>query len=145
MTEFPERITINEEGPREGFQIEPGPIATDRKIALIDALSQTGLRSIQVGSFVNPKLVPGWADVDDVIRGFSPVKDVEYTAIWLNMKGFIRALGHRERLTLKGLVLSAASETFLVRNQNRTWAGNIEAQREQIASYRENGVDSLKL
>ncbi|MEE8434258.1 MAG: hydroxymethylglutaryl-CoA lyase, partial [bacterium] len=46
MSDFPARVTINEEGPREGFQIEPGPIATERKIELIDALSETGLKTI---------------------------------------------------------------------------------------------------
>ncbi len=47
MTDLPSRVVINEEGPREGFQIEPGPIATARKIALIDALSLTGLKTIR--------------------------------------------------------------------------------------------------
>ena len=58
MNDLPTQVQINEEGPREGFQIEPGPIATERKIELIDALSDTGLSKIQVASFVNPKRVP---------------------------------------------------------------------------------------
>ncbi len=64
MADLPERVEIAEEGPREGFQIEPGPIPTADKVALVDALSATGLRHIQVCSFVNPKLVPGWADAE---------------------------------------------------------------------------------
>ena len=59
MSDLPTRIQINEEGPREGFQIEPGPISSSRKIELIDSLSETGLEKIQVASFVNPKRVPG--------------------------------------------------------------------------------------
>ena len=55
MAEFPREVTINEEGPREGFQFEKGPIPTARKIELIDALSKTGLKQIQVCSFVPPK------------------------------------------------------------------------------------------
>jgi hypothetical protein len=47
--DLPDSVVISEEGPREGFQIEPGPIATADKIALIDALSACGLRKIQVG------------------------------------------------------------------------------------------------
>ena len=43
MSELPRRVDIHEEGPREGFQIEPGPISTERKIALIDALSDRAL------------------------------------------------------------------------------------------------------
>ena len=52
MSDLPSRIDIQEEGPREGFQIEPGPIATARKIELIDALTETGLKKIQVASYV---------------------------------------------------------------------------------------------
>ena len=49
----PASILITEEGPREGFQIEQGPIQTARKVELIDALSETGLTRIQVASFVS--------------------------------------------------------------------------------------------
>ncbi len=59
MSDMPSFVRINEEGPREGFQYEKGPIPTERKIALIDALSETGLKHIQVASFVNPNRVPG--------------------------------------------------------------------------------------
>ena len=65
MSDLPQAIDILEEGPREGFQIEKSVIPTADKIALIDALSLTGLRHIQVASFVNPKLVPGWADAEE--------------------------------------------------------------------------------
>ena len=64
MSDLPSAVHINEEGPREGFQIEKGKIATDRKIALINALSHTGINHIQIVSFVNPKNVPGMADAD---------------------------------------------------------------------------------
>src|SRR6202167_1524315 len=92
MSDLPASIRISEEGPREGFQFEKGAIPTARKIALIDALSQTGLDHIQIVSFVNPKAVPGMADADDVVRGITPQPGVAYTALWLNEKGFERAL-----------------------------------------------------
>ncbi len=72
MSDLPKKIVIEEQGPREGFQIEPGPISTKDKIALIDALSATGLRIIEVASFVNTSLVPGWADAEAVVGGFAP-------------------------------------------------------------------------
>ena len=72
MSDLPAAVHITEEGPREGFQIEKGPIPTARKIELIDALSQTGLDRIQIVSFVNPKNVPGMADAEDVVRGITP-------------------------------------------------------------------------
>lgn len=87
MTDFPKSITLHEEGPREGFQIERGAIPTARKIELIEALSETGLTHMQVVSFVNPKKVPGMADADDVVRGFRPKPGIHYTGLWLNEKG----------------------------------------------------------
>ena len=60
MSDLPKSIRITEEGPREGFQIEPGPIPTQRKLDLIDALANSGLKHIQITSFVNPKKYPAW-------------------------------------------------------------------------------------
>ena len=73
-SDLPKSVEIHEEGPREGFQIEPGPIGSADKVRLIEALAQTGLRDIQVSSFLNPRLVPGWADADDVVRAASELQ-----------------------------------------------------------------------
>ena len=54
MSDLPTQVEIHEEGPREGFQIEPGPISTADKIKLIEALAETGLHHIQAASFVIP-------------------------------------------------------------------------------------------
>jgi isopropylmalate/homocitrate/citramalate synthase len=59
MTDLPTHVDIYEEGPREGFQIEPGPINTVDKIKLIEVLGETGLRHIQAASSVSPRIVPG--------------------------------------------------------------------------------------
>ena len=116
MSDLPRKIDIQEEGPREGFQFEKGPISTSRKIELIDSLSDTGLREIQVGSYVNPKRVPGWADVEDVVAGIHRKPDVRYTVLWLNERGLQRALA-AEGVFLKGSITTAASETFMKLNQ----------------------------
>lgn len=139
MADMPKSIQINEEGPREGFQFERGPIATGRKIELVDALSATGLRQIQVCSFVPPKNVPGMADADDVVRGFSPQPGVRYSALWLNEKGLQRALA-AGKLDVRGSIALTASATFLKRNQNRTFEENVAAQRSIIEMYRQNNV-----
>ena len=139
MADLPKSIQINEEGPREGFQFEKGPIATARKIELVDALSRTGLKQIQVCSFVPPKNVPGMADADEVVKGFTPAPGVCYTALWLNEKGLQRALA-AGRLEVRGSIALTASETFLKRNQNRTLRGNIDAQRRIIEMYKQNNV-----
>ena len=140
MSDLPNSVRINEEGPREGFQIEKGPIPTARKIALTDALSQTGLDHIQIVSFVNPKAVPGMADAEDVVRGISPRPGVAYTALWLNEKGFARALGFSDRLTNTGTIQLAASEKFLMRNQNRTTEQQLAGQHAIVAMYKTAGV-----
>ncbi len=135
MSDLPAKVHITEEGPREGFQIEKGPIATARKIELIDALAQTGLDCIQIVSFVNPKNVPGMADADDVVAGIAPKPDVAYTALWLNEKGFERALRHN-RLTNSGTIQLAASEKFSKRNQNRDAAQQLAAQHTIVEMYK---------
>lgn len=141
MAELPKTVRITEAGPREGFQIEPGPIPTARKVELIDALAETGLRRIETVSFVNPKRVPGWADAEEVVAGLRPPREgVEFTALWLNERGLERALAHRDRLTIVGSISMCASETFMRRNQNRGFAENAEVQGRQIELFKANGV-----
>ncbi|MBI0539109.1 hydroxymethylglutaryl-CoA lyase [Roseomonas sp. KE2513] len=140
MTDLPRRVSINEEGPREGFQIEPGPIPTADKVALVDALSATGLRHIQVASFVSPKLVPGWADAEAVVSGFAPRAGVDFTALWFNARGLERALTFRYRLHLTGSISLSASEAFSRKNLNRDWAGQVEAMRAQTAAHLAAGI-----
>ena len=140
MTDLPARVDITEEGPREGFQIEPGPVPTSDKIALIDALSATGVRRIQVASFVSPKIVPGWADAEAVVAGFMQRKGVEYTALWFNAAGLARAQGFAGRLTLGGSITVTASEAFTRKNLNRSQAEQIEAQRKNVVTHLASGV-----
>lgn len=139
MSDFPNRISIKEEGPREGFQFEKGHIPTARKIELIDSLSQTGLTQIQVVSFVPANNVPGMADAEDVVMGFRRFPGVTYTALWLNERGLERAIA-TERLDIKGLLNLTASETFLRRNQKRSMAENLEAMRAIAAMYQRREV-----
>ena len=143
MADFPKTVQINEEGPREGFQIEKGPISTARKIELVDSLSETGLSQIQVASFVSNKAVPQWADAAEVVAGFKRKPGIRYTALWLNDKGFERALAanaREKRLDMHGSISLTASQQFLKRNQNRTLAQNYAAQMEAVKLYTSSGV-----
>jgi len=74
-------IIHTEEGMRDGLQIESEDIPVAAKIRLLDALSETGLREIVVGSFVSPKWTPQMANVDELVRGFHPKPGVRYTYI----------------------------------------------------------------
>jgi hydroxymethylglutaryl-CoA lyase len=139
MSDLPKAVQINEEGPREGFQFERGPIPTARKIELIDSLSETGLKQIQVASFVNPKNVPGMADADQVVAGFTRRPGIRYTALWLNEKGLQRAIA-TGRLDVKGSLSLTASEAFSKRNQNRSAADDLVAERGIASMYRDHKV-----
>jgi hydroxymethylglutaryl-CoA lyase len=139
MSDLPKKVRINEEGPREGFQYEKGPITTARKIELVDRLSETGLQQIQVVSFVNPERVPGMADADQVVAGFRKKPGVRYTALWLNDAGLRRALA-AEKIDVRGTVSLTASAKFLARNQRRTLEENLAAQRDMVDMYLQNDV-----
>jgi hydroxymethylglutaryl-CoA lyase len=140
MTDLPSHVEVHEEGPREGFQIEPGPIATVDKVRLIEALAETGLGHIQVCSFVNPGLVPGWADAETVVEGFKTKPGIDYTALWFNASGLDRALKFRDKLAIAGSIALTASEAFTRKNLNRSHAQNLEAMRTQTSLHLSKGV-----
>lgn len=139
MSNFPKKVHVTEEGPREGFQFETEAIPTERKIELIDALSDTGIAQIQVVSFVHPKYVPQMADAEAVVAGMTPREGVSYIGLWLNQRGLDRAIA-TERLDIEGSIALTASETFLTRNQKRTLAENLESQRAMAAAYKAAGI-----
>jgi len=145
MTDLPTHVELHEEGPREGFQIEPGPISTADKIRLIEALAETGLHHIQACSFVNPRIVPGWADAEDVIAGFNAKPGVHYTALWFNANGLHRALAFRDKLTITGSIALTASEAFTQKNLHRTHAENLEAMLKQTRLHLEHGIKVPRL
>jgi hydroxymethylglutaryl-CoA lyase len=138
MSDLPARVMIHEEGPREGFQIEPGPIATADKLRLIDVLAATGLAEVQCVSFVNPKRVPGMADANAVAHGIQRRSGVRYTGIWLNLQGLERAL--TTPLDIEGELQISASETFSLRNTNRDTAQTLAEQRRMLAFCIEHAI-----
>ncbi|MFO1159150.1 MAG: hydroxymethylglutaryl-CoA lyase [Reyranellaceae bacterium] len=140
MSDLPSSIDIHEEGPREGFQIEPGPISSADKVRLIEALAETGLKHVQICSFVSARVVPSWADAEDVTAQFRPKTGVTYTSLWFNDKGLERALAFRDKLTLSGAIALCASEAFTRMNLHRSHADNLEAMRKQTALHVAKGV-----
>ena len=88
----PQRIEINEVGPRDGLQIERALVATDDKVAFVDALSACGFARIEVTSFTSPKAIPALADAQDVMRRIARRPGVVYTALIPNIRGLERAL-----------------------------------------------------
>jgi hydroxymethylglutaryl-CoA lyase len=88
---LPERVTICEVGPRDGFQIEPEWIPTERKVDAIDRLSEAGLGRIEVTSFVHPKVVPQMRDAEEVMARIRRRPGTVYAALVPNDKGAVRA------------------------------------------------------
>ncbi len=112
-----ESILIREVGPREGFQTIARVIPTADKIALIDALSETGIREMEIASFVRSDRVPQMADAEEIAGRYRRKEGVHYFGLYLNQRGFERAELTR-RLDNKGWIYSAASAEFLKSNNN---------------------------
>jgi hydroxymethylglutaryl-CoA lyase len=120
MSDLPKSVKIKEVGPREGFQFEKGAISLADKISLVDALSETGVRTIEFTSFVSPKWVPQMADADQMVAGIKRAPGVAYEAIWLNEAGLERAARHRDSLALRPMFSVAGTDTFMRKNTNRS-------------------------
>jgi len=112
---LPTQVRIVEVGPRDGLQNEKNIIATADKIALIDRLSATGLRSIEATSFVSPKWVPQLADAAEVYAGIAKQPGISYPVLVPNEQGYERA---RAVGVTEIAVFTAASEAFNRKNIN---------------------------
>ena len=118
-----EPVTIYEMGPRDGLQNQARLIPTADKIALVDMLSETGLRKIEVTSFVSPKWVPQMADAAEVMAGITRAPGLTCGVLTPNLRGLERALeaGAREVA-----LFASASAGFSKANINATIAESME-------------------
>lgn len=114
--QLPDRVTIHEVCPRDGFQPEEGWIPTATKIEIIDQLSKTGVPEIQVTSFVHPRAIPQLKDAGEVCAGIARNPDVQYDALVPNLRGAERAA--EAGIPIWHLMLSA-SESHNQSNGNR--------------------------
>ncbi|TAK66327.1 MAG: hydroxymethylglutaryl-CoA lyase [Betaproteobacteria bacterium] len=140
MHDFPKRVLMREEGAREGFQSESRIIPTEEKVRLIDALSGTGVRLMQVASFVHPKWVPQMADAEEVVARITMVPGVRYFGAYLNEQGLERALATR-RLRQYGVLTQYCSETYAKKNVNRSNQEIVATFPHLCQRYRELGLD----
>ncbi|MDQ3675417.1 MAG: hydroxymethylglutaryl-CoA lyase [Actinomycetota bacterium] len=121
---LPKRVSIREVGPRDGFQHEPETIATTAKVALINRLACTGVKRIEVTSFVRADVVPQLADAADVLAAVDVPDGVARSVLIPNRRGLDRALQQRDRFEEASVFLSA-SETHNQRNVNRSVAASL--------------------
>jgi hydroxymethylglutaryl-CoA lyase len=139
MGELPETVRIREVGPRDGFQNEPEVIPTPEKVRLIGMLAASGLRRLEVTSFVRPDVIPQLADAEQVLTSIERVDGVAYSVLIPNEKGLERALAHRDRFDEVNLFLSA-SETHNRENVNRSIVESLEGLERVIERARSEGL-----
>ena len=112
-----QNIIISEVGPRDGLQNCRAVMPLDAKCRWVTALAGAGLREIEVGSFVSPKLLPQMADTAEVVAHALTVPDLTVAVLVPNLKGAqsaVEAGAHKLTLPL------SVSETHSIRNIRRT-------------------------
>jgi hydroxymethylglutaryl-CoA lyase len=126
---LPDQVSIYEVSPRDGLQNEALPIPLDGKKQLISALIDSGLKRIELTSFVSPRWVPQLADAEELAREFQAPPGVTLSALCPNAKGFERA--HAAGLKEIAVFMSA-SETHNRKNTNKSIAESLDTFREVV-------------
>jgi hydroxymethylglutaryl-CoA lyase len=135
----PEHVRIREVGPRDGFQNEPEVIATDDKVRLVELLARTGVKRLEVTSFVRADVIPQLADGPEVLRRADIPDDVSVTVLIPNERGLDNALELRDRFDEVNLFLSA-SETHNRKNVNRSIEESLSGLERVVARARGEGL-----
>ncbi len=132
-------VSIREVGPRDGFQNEPEVIATDDKVRLVEMLARTGLRRLEVTSFVRADVIPQLADGAEVLRRADIPDDVAVSVLIPNERGLDGALEVRDAFSEVNLFLSA-SETHNRKNVNRSIEESLTGLERVIERARAEGL-----
>jgi hydroxymethylglutaryl-CoA lyase len=142
MAALPAHVDIREVGPRDGFQSEPEVIATDDKVRLIEMLARTGLRRLEVTSFVRAPVIPQLADATEVLAQADIPDDVAVSVLVPNERGLEDALEVRDTIDAVSVFLSA-SETHNAKNVNRTVEESLVGLEAVLPRAREAGLQGL--
>ena len=130
------RVSIVEVGPRDGLQSEPEVLSTDSKTKFIELAIDSGIRRLEVASFVHPKKVPQMADAEALISALPQRDDVSYIGLVMNQRGLDRAL--ETQIHEVGMVI-VASDTYNRKNQGVPTAESIDAWRTIAKRAKANG------
>lgn len=134
---IPKRVEVYEVGPRDGLQNELRTLATADKARLIEALVGSGLKRIEVSSFVSPRWIPQLADAEKLI-GLVPRREgVVFTALVPNLKGLERA---RAAGLQEAAVFLSVTESHSQKNINKSVADAISTAREVANGARAAGM-----
>ena len=134
-----EHVDVREVGPRDGFQNEPEVIATEDKVRLIDMLARTGLRRLEVTSFVRADVIPQLSDAREVLTAIDVPDDVSLSVLIPNERGLDNALELRDRFHEINVFLSA-SEEHNRRNVNRSVEESLTGLERVLGRAREAGL-----
>lgn len=136
---LPARVEIREVGPRDGFQNEPEVIPTADKVRLIELLMASGLRRLEITSFVRPDVIPQLADGIEVLRALERPEGVDFSVLIPNERGLDNALQVRDRFDEVSVFLSA-SETHNRKNVNRSVAESLSGLKRVLGRAGEEGL-----
>ena len=146
VSALPQAVRIREVGPRDGFQNEPEVIPTAEKVRLVDLLARTGLRRLEVTSFVRPDVIPQLADAAAVLGAVDVPADVAISVLIPNEKGLDTALalleahpGERRAFDEVNVFLSA-SESHNKANVNRSVEESLAGLERVLPRAREAGL-----
>lgn len=112
-----EKAQVREVGPRDGLQMVKTFVSSERKLAWCRGTAAAGIREIEVTSFVPPKVVPQFADAEEVARGALAIGGFCASVLVPNLRGAERAFALE--LPQVNYVLSA-SEAHNLANVRRT-------------------------
>lgn len=135
--QLPPSVTLVEVGPRDGLQNESQVLPTQDKIKMIDQLSESGLKYIEIGSFVRPDRIPPLADTDAVAAGIQRKPGVTYAALVPNLRGLERAV---EANLDEIAIFMSATNAHNLKNTNRTTADALAMYPELVQTAREAGL-----
>jgi len=88
----PEAVTLEDVTLRDGLQNEIRLFSVEEKLNIVKGLIAAGAKRIQIGSFVNPEMVPQMANTGELFHALPQSKDITYTVLVLNETGLEQAI-----------------------------------------------------
>lgn len=131
-------VTVNEVGPRDGLQSQGKTLSIEERLSMINALLASGIRSIEVGSFVSPKAVPQMAGTGELFAHLPMADVVAYSALVPNLRGYelARAAGAKSIA-----VVLAATEIMSQRNINMSLEQSADVCADLLQRAHEDGIE----
>ncbi len=135
---WPQKIDICEVGLRDGIQAEKKILLVEEKLELLDAIVDSGIKTIEIGSFVHPKAVPQMANTGELAKRMKRVPGVEYRVLVPNLKGLERA--HEAGIT-KAKLTVCVTDSHCLCNFNQKTMEMVEGFKPCVEFAAKNGME----